>query len=93
MDKLIRGLNESGCYTVGYANDTAILVSRKFPDTVSELLQEALCMVQQWCDDTQFSINPQKTVVVPFTRKRNLTGLKTSLGRHLQLTTEYNTLH
>jgi hypothetical protein len=45
MDKLIRGLNKSGCYTGGYAEDTAILVSRKFPYNISELLQEALGMV------------------------------------------------
>jgi hypothetical protein len=52
------------------------LVSRKFPYTVSELLQEALSMVQQTCERTQLSINPQKMVVVPFTRKRDLRGLK-----------------
>jgi hypothetical protein len=38
----------------------------------TELLQEALSMVQQWCDRTQLSINPQKMVIVPFTRKGDL---------------------
>jgi hypothetical protein len=61
-----------------------------FPNTVSELLQEALSMVQQWCDRTQLSINPQKMVTVPFTRKRDLRGLKepTLSGHTLQLTTD-----
>lgn len=58
--KLITGLMGSGCYTMGYADDIAILISRKFPSTISELLQEALGMVQQRCDRTQLSINPQK---------------------------------
>jgi len=77
--------HKSGCYRVGYADDTAILVNGQFPNTVSELLQEALDMVQQWYDDTQLSISPQKMVVVPFTKKRNLRGLKTSLDKHCSL--------
>jgi hypothetical protein len=48
VDELIGGLNENGYYTLGYADDIAILVSGKFPYTVSELLQVALSMVQQW---------------------------------------------
>jgi len=44
---------------MGYADDIAILISRKFPSTISELLQ-ALGMVEQWCDRTQLSINQQK---------------------------------
>jgi hypothetical protein len=45
MDKPIRQLNVSGCYTMGFTDNIAILVSGKFPDTISELLQEALGMV------------------------------------------------
>jgi hypothetical protein len=48
---------------------------QKFPNTVSELLQGASSMVQQWCDRTQLSINPQKMVIVPFTKKRDLRNL------------------
>jgi hypothetical protein len=57
------------------ANDIAILINRKFPQTVSEVLQTALCTVQQWCEKTKLSINPNKTVVITFTRKRNVKGL------------------
>jgi hypothetical protein len=47
-------------------------------------------MTQQWCDRTQLSINPQKMVTVPFTRKRDLRGLNepTVSGHPLQLTTK-----
>ena len=47
MDELIGGLNGNGYYTLGYADDIAILIGGKFPKTASELLQEALSMVQQ----------------------------------------------
>jgi retron-type reverse transcriptase len=45
VDEPIRGLN--GYYTLGYADDIAVLIHGKFFNTISELLQEALNMVQQ----------------------------------------------
>jgi hypothetical protein len=46
VDELIEGFNGNSCHTVWYADVIAILISRKFPNTVSELLHEALNMVQ-----------------------------------------------
>ena len=40
VDELVRGLSENGYCTLGYADDIAILISIKFPTTVSELHQE-----------------------------------------------------
>jgi len=67
-----------------------IWISRKFPNTISELLPESVGMVQQWCDRTQLSVSPQKMLTVLFTRKRDLRGLKepTLSGHKLQLSTE-----
>jgi len=47
-------------------------------------------VIQQWCDRTHLSFNPQKMVIVPFTRRRDLRGLNepTLLGHALQLTTK-----
>ena len=47
-------------------------------------------MVQPSRDRTRISINPQEIVTVPFTRNRNLRGLKepTLSGHKLQLTTK-----
>lgn len=56
----------------------SLLISIKFPNTVSEFLHEALSTVQQCCDRTQLSTNPQKIVIVPFIRKRDLRSLVTS---------------
>ena len=76
VDERIEGLSENGCYTQGCADDIAILIGRKFPNIVPELYQGVLSMVQQWYDRTQLSVNPQKMVIVPFTRKRDLGDLK-----------------
>jgi hypothetical protein len=46
VDDIIWELNSNGYYTVGYADDTAILINEKFPYTVSKVLQTALCTVQ-----------------------------------------------
>jgi hypothetical protein len=79
VDDLISGLNSSGYYTVAYADDIAILINGIFPHTVSEVIQTALHTVQQWCQSTNLSINPYKTVIIPITRKRNTKGLKTPI--------------
>jgi hypothetical protein len=54
LDDLIWKLNNDGYYTVGYADDIAILINGKFPNTVSEFLQTALYKFQQWCAKTNF---------------------------------------
>ena len=86
----LTGLNENVCYTLRHADDTSILISQKFLNTVPKLYQEALSKVQQWHERGHLSTNPQKTVIVPFTRERDLSGLKelTLPGHKLQLTTE-----
>jgi hypothetical protein len=73
---LLWELNSNGYYTVGYDNDTAILINGKFPYTVSEVLQTALCTIQKWCKKVSLSINPNKMVIIPLTRKRELKKLK-----------------
>jgi hypothetical protein len=76
VDDLLWELNDSGHYTVGYADDMAILINEKFPQTVSEVLQTVLCTAQQWCERMKLSINTNNTVVMPSTRKRNVKWLK-----------------
>jgi hypothetical protein len=57
---------------------------------VSEVLQTALHTVQQWCERINLSINPNKAVIIPFTRKRNTKGLKTPIlfNKTIQLSSE-----
>jgi hypothetical protein len=84
------GLNSNGCYIIRYADDIAILINGEFPHTVSEVLQTALCTVQKWCEKTNLSINPNKTVIIPFTRKREIKGLKEPIlfNKTIQLSNE-----
>jgi hypothetical protein len=46
VDTVIAWLNREGLYTQGYADDLALLITGKFPSTVSELMQRALNIVQ-----------------------------------------------
>ena len=90
VDSLITELNKGPYFTVGYADDIVILTNSLFPSTASELIQGALRVVEGWCNSNHLSINPSKTTVVPFTRKRDLSKLKTlSLyGTQLKWATE-----
>jgi hypothetical protein len=63
-------------YTTGYAYDLTILINVKFPETVSKVLQTALGIVQRWCDKTNLSTNLNTIVIMPFTRKRDIRGIK-----------------
>ena len=42
VDELLWNLNEPGYYSIGFADDIAIIIRGKFPRTVSEVLQNAL---------------------------------------------------
>jgi hypothetical protein len=86
---LLGDLNTSGYYAVAYTDDIVILINSKFP-AVLEVLQTALGLTQQRCDRTDWSINPSKTVVILFNKKRAFKGLKeqTHFGKTIQLFTE-----
>jgi hypothetical protein len=72
---------------VGYADDIVIIVQGKFTHTARALMQAALNVVVKSTTKEGLRISPQKTVVIPFTNKRNIDGLGplTLLGRQLQL--------
>jgi hypothetical protein len=46
----------------------------KFPNTVSGLIQWARHTVETWCDGLSLSVNPDKTGLAAFTRRRKLPG-------------------
>jgi hypothetical protein len=60
-------LSSNDYYTIRYADDIAILINGK-PLRLSEVLQTALGIVQQWHDKANLSINPSNTVILSFTR-------------------------
>ena len=74
VDDLIARLSMGGVYCQGYADNICLLAVGKFPNTVSELMQRALHTVEKWCSRVGLSVNPDKTNLVIFTRKRKLSG-------------------
>jgi hypothetical protein len=53
---------------------TCLLAVGKFPITVSGLMQWALSTIEIWCSEVRLSVNPDKTRLFAFTRKRKLQG-------------------
>jgi hypothetical protein len=71
---LIARLIGGGVYTQGYADDICLLAVRKFPNTVSGFIQWAHHAVEMGCDELRLSVNPNKTGLVAFIRRRTLPG-------------------
>jgi hypothetical protein len=61
--------------TQGHADDLALLVNRKFPSTVSELMQRALNIIQSCCRAEELSANPDKTKLMLFTKRKKWMSL------------------
>jgi hypothetical protein len=49
-----------------------------FSQTASKVLQTSLDIAKQWCDKPNVSITTNKTVIIYFTREREVRGLKES---------------
>jgi hypothetical protein len=61
-------------WAYGFADDIAIVVNGKLLNTVCELMQKALFIVQTWCRGVGLSVN--ETSIVLFTNNRKLVGFK-----------------
>ncbi|XP_063990366.1 uncharacterized protein LOC135169352 [Diachasmimorpha longicaudata] len=70
VDGLLTGLEELGVRTVAYADDVALLGSSRNTSTLHSKMQKALNYVQHWCTSKGLRVNPGKTEMVHFTRKR-----------------------
>jgi len=74
VNELLVRLNEGSVYAQGYADDICLLAVGKFPSIISGLIQWALHTVELWHGGLGLSVNPNKTRLVAFTRKRKLMG-------------------
>jgi hypothetical protein len=86
VDELLTRLSEGGVYVQRNADDICLLAMGKFPNTVSGFIQWALCTVEAWCGELGLSVNPDKTGLVAFMRRRKLPGFfePRLFGRTLQ---------
>jgi len=69
VNDLITRLSGSGIFIQGYTDDICLLAAGKFPNMVS-----GLRTVEIWCNEVRLSVNPDKTGLVAFTRKKKLQG-------------------
>ena len=72
---LIKKLNNKGFYTVGYADDINILISGSHENMLCTSMRSALKVVEDWCKQYKLSVNPNKTELILFTKKRKLPTL------------------
>ena len=89
IDELLARLCGGGVYAQGYADDICLLAVGKFPNRLSRLTQWGLHTVEAWCTGHGLPINPDKTGLVDFARKRKLPGFfePKLFGRTLQCST------
>ncbi|CAF4919851.1 unnamed protein product [Pieris macdunnoughi] len=72
VNELITELNADNLYTVGYADDIAILISGNFESTLCDLMRRAFKVIERWCNEYELSVNPSKTELILFTNRRVL---------------------
>lgn len=87
VNELITKLNNEHFMTIGYADDLVILISGLVINTLCDLTQTALKIVEKWCKENDLSVNPKKTDTILFTHKRKLGTyeLPTLFGTRLTL--------
>lgn len=89
IDDLITKLQQLGFEVVCYADDLVIMVRGKHDKTVADRLQTALNYVLRWCKSENLSVNPSKTIIVPFTRRLKFNIQDFNLnGSNISLSTE-----
>nr|CAH7763973.1 unnamed protein product [Callosobruchus chinensis] len=64
-------LTDQGMYAQGYADDIVILIRGKHIVTCLEIMQRTLSILERWCVTEGLSVNPSKTIMVPFPKQRN----------------------
>ena len=63
-------LNSTGIWAQGYADDIVICTTGKEISTVSELMQNALSKIQNWCVYVGLTVNPNKAELLLLTNKK-----------------------
>lgn len=58
------------------ADDITTICRGKFLETLCDLTQNALKLVEKWCEEVGLNVNPAKTELVVFTKNRNLDKFK-----------------
>lgn len=76
IDTLIKELRKANYKVVAYADDLLILVSGKYINIISDVMNGAMKIVEDWCRKFSLEVNPDKTKIMKFTRKTKKENLK-----------------
>ncbi len=69
-NSLLLKLNALGYTAQAYAENLAIVIHGKHLNTGADLMQGSLRVLDSWCKTKGLSVNPEKTEVLLFTRKK-----------------------
>lgn len=72
VNSLLKELTQPGLTVVGYADDVTIFLQSKLIEPLYKRAQTSLNIVESWCNTNMLSVNPEKTSLVLFTKKRKL---------------------
>lgn len=76
MDSLLRELHQNRFKATAYADDVTIVCRGKFLSTISDRIQQAVKIVENWCKKVGLTVHPDKSEIVIFTKKINKNGFK-----------------
>lgn len=89
IDSLLNKLTINGKFKVSaYADDLAIIITghKNLTSAMSSKMNEAMKIVENWCNETGLSVNPDKTVMMKFSKgnkDKALTAIKI-YGKNIQ---------
>ena len=69
MVELLRLLGKADFYAQAYADDGLIVITGKHLNHICRKMQKACDIVEEWCNETGLSANPEKTDLILFTKK------------------------
>lgn len=72
VNSIVKLLNSLGYGTIAYADDLLIILVGIDPSVLVDLAETALAHVDAWCQDSGLELNPKKTQVILFTRRRKM---------------------
>lgn len=72
VDGLLVKLEANNIVALGFADDIVVLTKGKYVSTLSELMQSALVVVENWCTSIELAVNPSKTKMILFTKNRKI---------------------
>ena len=70
INLLLLKLTNVGCHVSAYSDDVAITICGRYICTIRDLMQNTLHTTVKWATDVGLSVNPDKTEVVIFSRRR-----------------------